>query len=53
MRIQKNILKELTTASNIINARQKNNKKSNLKGASNICNKQEHLKDLLKLFDLA
>jgi hypothetical protein len=46
----KDILNELSTSINIINARQNNN--SNLKGASNICNKKEHLTDLLKQFNL-
>jgi hypothetical protein len=47
----KEILKEISIASNIINTRQ--NSKSNLKGASsNICNKKEHLTDILKLFNL-
>jgi hypothetical protein len=45
------ILQELTIASNIINSRQNNSQK--LKGASsNICNKEEHLTDLLKLCNL-
>jgi hypothetical protein len=47
------IIKELTTAHNILSARrQNNNNKSNLKGASNICNKKEYLTDLLKQFNL-
>jgi hypothetical protein len=47
------ILNEISTSINILSARQNNNNKSNLKGASsNICNKKEHLTDLLKLFNL-
>jgi hypothetical protein len=50
------ILKEISTSISIISARKNNknnNSSSNLKGASsNICNKQEHLTDLLKLFGL-
>jgi hypothetical protein len=46
------ILNEISTSINILSARQNNNNKSNLKGASNICNKKEYLTDLLKQFNL-
>jgi hypothetical protein len=51
----KDILNDINSAISIISARQNNNNNSNLKGASsnnNICTKKEHLKDLLRLFNL-